>query len=343
MNPRATISNLLREGRSFLVTAHVNPDGDAVGSMSAMGWIVRSLGKECVLYNPSGIPEKFDWLDLPCPVLERADPEAHDWTVVLDCGAGDRLGEDLERRLIPERTINIDHHLGNPHFGRINWVEQDRSSVGEMMALLAQDLRVGLGGALGEAVYLAVYTDTGGFCYSNTRPETLRVAAALLEHGLDLDRFNARLHSQWSLNRLHLHGLAIQGARLYAGGRIGVISASRRAMQATETDSEDCEGLVNYVRQIRGVVVAASLREEAEPQRIKFSLRSWGDVNVRAIAAELGGGGHHNAAGGTLDMDLDGAERTLVAHIRAQVETLGFSGRTEEPDRTVIGGAGTRP
>jgi phosphoesterase RecJ-like protein len=313
MTPRSLIHEAINSSQRFLIASHVSPDGDAIGSMIALAHLLRSLGKECLLYNPSGLPERFAWLQSPFSIQAGVPTLPVDWAIVLDCGDLERAGSELPESLDASRIINIDHHQGNPEFGRINWVEPDRSSVGEMVGLLAQDLGISLGGPLGEALYLALVTDTGSFSYSNTSPETLRLAADILAEGLDLDRFNASLQGQWSLAKVHLHGKAMQQASLAAGGRVGVIRVDGRMLQETGATLEDCEGLVNSMRQVKGVLVSLSLREE--DAGIKFSLRSWGDVDVQAIALHFGGGGHVNAAGGSIASSLADAEQRLVQAI----------------------------
>jgi phosphoesterase RecJ-like protein len=310
MTPRDTILEIITRHRSFLVLSHENPDGDAIGAMAGLGFLFQALGKSFTLCNISGLPRRFAWLELPGPVQTSLPSPSDHWAFALDCGDSRRLGEGFEQNLDPTRIVNIDHHLGNPEFGAVNWVDPDRSSVGEMIGFLAQDLGVPLQGPLGEALYLAMVTDTGSFSYGNTRPETLCLAARIIEQGLDLDSFNARMLRQWTLDKVHLHGLAMQQATVHAQGRIGVIRASSEMLEKTGTLPEDCEGLVNYIRQVHGVVIAVSLREENG--MVKFSLRSWGEVDVRAIASRFDGGGHKNAAGGSIKGSLDKAERLLV-------------------------------
>ncbi|MFW6415745.1 MAG: DHH family phosphoesterase [Thermodesulfobacteriota bacterium] len=320
MTPRKQIAKTIKDYNHFLLTSHVNPDGDAIGSMLGLGHLLTRLGKSFTLYNQSGLPERFSWLDLPARIHTRIPDQEYDWAIILDCGDGYRPGDDLGSFLDREKFINIDHHYGNPEFGKYNWVEPGRSSVGEMIALLAQDLGMELSGELGRALYLAMVTDTGSFSYSNTGAETFRIAAEIINEGLDLDHFNSHLFQQWSLNKVHLHGLAMEQANLYNQGRIGLIKVPAQLMQQTGSTPEDCEGVVNYVRSIKGVKVAVSLREDAE-NKIKMSLRSWGEVDVNAIAHTLGGGGHHNAAGGTFYLSMQEAEQLVLGKISEHLDS----------------------
>lgn len=319
---RTRIVDALKNGDNFLITAHVNPDGDALGSMAALGFILKKLNKRFTLYNESGVPNKFAWLKLPDRVYTDPPQENFDWIVVLDSGDVKRAGDKLTPLLEKNKTINIDHHLGNPEFGDINWVEPGRSSVGEMIGLIAEKAGMELTGAAAEAVYLAMASDTGFFTYDNTTARVLEMTARLLRNGLDIAELNTRIKNQWSLEKLHLHGRVLSRAEVCCSGKVGLISISAEDFARTGTSIEDCEGLVNYLRNISGVEIALSMREE-DGGKIKFSLRSSGDTDVQTIASALGGGGHKNASGGTLDMDMAGARDRLIKTIRENFKEQG--------------------
>jgi len=305
------VSAALTGGGTFLVAAHTGPDGDAIGSTFALGHLLARLGKQVTVYNASGLPEQFAWLTPPAPMRNALPATAFDWTVALDCGDRARLGDELAPRFGTQGTINIDHHLGNPGYAQINWVDTRFSSVGEMIARLAADLGVPLSGALGEAVYLAMITDTGYFSYGNTRPETLELAAEILRQGLNPEDFNAKLQNQWSLGRIQLWARVLDTTELHFGGTIGLIRITGAMFEATGTVSADTEGVVNYVRRIKGVQAAVCLREDG-PELTKVSLRSSGDINVQAVAAELGGGGHRNAAGCVVPAPIATAQAVVL-------------------------------
>jgi phosphoesterase RecJ-like protein len=320
MSPRSQILDIIRDNRTFLLVSHTNPDGDAVGSMHALGCVLRFLDKEVLLCNQSGLPERYSWLAAAAEreVLTEVPRENYDLVITLDCGDASRMGDAFVSALDWGSGVNIDHHQGNTCFAAINWVEA-RSSVGEMIALLARDLGVQPSGALGEALYLALVTDSGFFTYSNTTAETLRVAAEILEQDLDLDRFNANLLRQWTPGTVKLHGLALDRAHTAVDGQVGVVTVDRDMLERSGASWEDTDSLVDYMRRVRGVQVSLCLKEE-EPGRIKMSLRSWGEVDVQRIASGLGGGGHANAAGGVLHTDLREAEERVIGHIARHME-----------------------
>ena len=311
------IAEQIRDADNFLVLSHVSPDGDALGSMLAMGELLDAMGKKVRVFNESGIPRRFEWLTPKREILTELPEVEPDNLIVLDCGSAERAGDLIAPWLKTKKVFNFDHHLGNPMFGTVNWVEQRASSVGEMVGMLARKLGVPLVGLLGEYVYLALISDTGDFCFNNTRPETLEMAAEILRLGLLPGPFHEQKQSTGTLNQLQMRGTVLQRARLYAEGQISLISFTRELFEQTGTGPEDTEGLVNTVLYIRGVQVAISLREEE--QGIKFSLRSKGSTNVQTVAFRFGGGGHRNAAGGTLLLDMDQAKTTMIQAVTEEL------------------------
>lgn len=310
MENLSKIAQTIKNNDNFLITSHVNPDGDAMGSMSALGHLLQTMGKKFSIFNESLVPERFDWITLPAPVENRYEPGNHSWMIVLDCGDFERSGKELSGNAT-ESIINIDHHQGNPEFGQINWVDTKASSVGEMIADLADHLQVKINGYLAEGIYLALVSDTGFFTFGNTSPKVLELSARIIRNGLDPGTLNSIILNQWTIGRLRLHGLAMQKTLFFINNRVGVVSISQEMMEETDTGPDDCEGLVNAVRNVKSVEVAISLRED-KTGRIKFSLRSTGDIDVQRMAAELQGGGHKNASGGAIEGSIEYARDRIL-------------------------------
>lgn len=323
MSAPAELAELLKRHDRVLVAAHTNPDGDAVGSSVALGWALREMDKNVLLYNATGFPEYLSWLRLPSPLFTSLDrlPSPPELVVGLDCGDADRLGPDLRSLLEVVPSVNIDHHPGNSGYGSLyNWVDPAMAATGEMVGLLAEALGVPLSGALGEAVYVALASDTGSFAYGNTTPGSLRLAARLMESGLNLPAARARLDNTWTEPRLRLWGRLMQEARLLEDGRLAVALAGRTLLEETGAGREDLEGFVEQLRRLRGVRVALTLRE-TEPGAdgrpgSRASLRSSDGDDVRAVAVQFGGGGHKNAAGATLPLEPERALAVMLPYIR---------------------------
>lgn len=312
------ICRILKEEDDFLVAAHFNPDGDALGSTAAMGYILEKLGKRFRLYNQSGLPESMEWFKTPSPILTEIPKGFDGWYIVLDCGDAPRMGESLMNSLDPEKSINIDHHIGNSGFAAVNWVDTNRPAVGEMITLIARELKISLSGHLGEAVYLSIATDTGFFTYNNTKPETLEIIADILRYGLDLGEFVPKIRNQWTMKRINLWTIALSKVELHHDGQTALIFITQEMLDESGATGSDCEGLVSFILRIRGVRVAVLIREDS-PMRYKFSLRSQSRDNVQAVASLFGGGGHKNASGGLIENNPDTVRDKLISAIGERI------------------------
>jgi phosphoesterase RecJ-like protein len=319
-SPVSQIAELIRKSDHFIVASHVNPDGDAMGSTVALGHILAAMGKDFCLYNQSGLPNQFDWLVLPGEMHSTLSGAEFNWVFVLDCGTQQRVGPELTRVLGSRPVANVDHHLGNPLFGQFNWVDEGYAAVCAMMADLADELGVPLTGNLAEALYLGIATDTGFFTFDNTDPSVMELAARLIRLGMSPGAVNAKIRNQWSVSRFRLWGESFATTELFYGGQVAVAHVTQGMMARTGTSSSDCEEIVNFLRRLRGTRAAVILREEPDGA-YKFSLRSTGADNVQAVAALFGGGGHRNAAGGTIADDILSAKMRLVG---ALGESLGL-------------------
>ncbi|WP_243367749.1 DHH family phosphoesterase [Fundidesulfovibrio soli] len=302
----------LQSGTRFLVASHAAPDGDAIGSMAAMGHLLLALGKQVALYDVSGLPRAFTWVKLPGEIATELPPlEDFDFIVALDCGDSRRGGPALQQAMTQRPTIVIDHHVNNPQWGAHNWVEVTRSSTCEMVAELALALGLTLTGALGEAVYLGIVTDTGHFSFDNTSPHCMEMVAQIMRQGLKPALINELIQNQWSLPRFRLWGEVLGVARLYFDGQLGVIRITREQLERLGADAEDCDGLANFLLRVKGCRVVQSLRED-EAGGLKLSLRSVSELNIQPVAAAFGGGGHRCAAGASIKGALDEVEPRLI-------------------------------
>lgn len=310
-SPMDDLARAITTGKRFLIASHVNPDGDAIGAMSAMGHLLLGLGKDIALYNASGLPHTLDWVRLPAPIATELAQDGPDWVICLDCGDQHRGGKELTALMAAVPTMVIDHHLDNPRWGRLNWVETNRSSTGEMVGLLAKALGAPLTGPLGEAVYLSIVTDTGNFAYENTSPGCMELAAEIIRQGLNPAVFNEQARNQWSVARIRLWSEALGGLTLHFDGQVGAIRITSGQLARLGAQSADCEGLINNVLRIKGCKIALFLRE-AGPGVLKLSLRSVSAVNIQPVAASFGGGGHRCAAGGTLQGTIAEMEPKLL-------------------------------
>ncbi len=330
-NPPAAILELLRRGERFLVCSHSRPDGDAVGSMLAMGMLLNQLGKRADLATADRIPSIYR--SLPGAEDIRSMMRVHgsyDAAILLEC---DGLERTRLRGLEQYQLVNIDHHLTGQPYAHLNWIDRDAASVGELVYRL-----IGVAGArltpeIAQCLYTTILTDTGGFCYGATRASTFALAEELTRAGADPVRIAQEIYFSAAMSKMLLLGAAL--GNLKREGRIAWLSVSHQDMVRTCAAEEDCEGIVNYAISILGVEVAAFLRELPEG-RIRGSLRSKGRVDVAGLAVRLGGGGHESAAGVTLDGPLGRAIDEILAQLRPAVEGLisrpsSTNGRASDP------------
>jgi len=324
---RAAFHQFLEQHGKFLLTTHVNPDGDGLGSEIALALWLRSRGKSVAVLNDSPVPAAFTFLtaEVPIETFEPALAETRfaeaDGLVVLDTSNRQRIGRLsplLDGHIIP--VAIVDHHVTHQNgFGQVNVIEPGAAATGEIVFDLLKEAGATLTLAMAEALYVALVTDTGSFKYSNTDPAAHRMAAELLATGIDPQRLNARVSAHATAGRLRFFGEALMGLEMLADGRIAVLDASPEQFAKHGLVGADTEGLVDLPRTITGVDVVC-LISEAEAGRIKVSMRSTGRVAIDAVATELGGGGHPHAAGVLLRGTRAAVRERVVSRLRALVE-----------------------
>jgi phosphoesterase RecJ-like protein len=314
----------LRDRDRFLLTAHEGPDGDALGSLLGMHHVLTQLGKDSVMFLAAKefpLPLEYRFLPLE-EVFHEPPADMVDRTVVfLDCGNIDRMPVDFLSSG-GNFTINIDHHHDNTRFGDVNLVEVRASSTAEIVYDLARHLGAEITPCIAAALYVGLITDTGKFMYENTNAHTHRVAAELIDAGVDVDDTYRRLYEHVPLEKLKLVARALEGIRLHCEDRLAVSSITADDYAATGAGEEMTEGVIDHLRSIEGVRVAAVVRDLGNRGRAarKVSLRSSdGEVDVSAIARQHGGGGHKRAAGFSTDLELDALVSVICDEVVAQL------------------------
>ena len=316
----------LRENDRFVVTSHEAPDGDALGSMLAMGLALNQLGKDAVMFlgGSAPLPGEYRFLELEKVGLQRTRPEdfAERVLVAVDCASANRVGAEPGLVEAAPFTVNIDHHHDNPRFGDVNLIVADASSTGEVLADVFRGLGVQLTPEIAEALYIALVTDTGRFQYANTTPKALRLAADLVEAGADVHRVFQGVYENVQFAKLKLLARALDRARVLEGGEIVVSHLVRDDFEAVGASEPYSEGIIDFLRSAEGALVSALIREPPRdgPPARKVSLRSSVDeVDVSAIARKSGGGGHREAAGFSSDLSVDEITDFIVREVVAQV------------------------
>jgi phosphoesterase RecJ-like protein len=313
----------MRSAHRVLLTSHRNPDGDAIGSELALVELATRLGIEPVVVNRDPAPTSLSEL----PGMERVTvaedlpddfPESYDLVITVECPDLDRAGFDgLDRAPI----LNIDHHLANPAYGEVNYLDEDAPAVGEMVWSMFAAAKIEPSAAAATNMYVALVTDTGDFRYSNARPRAFRAAAEMVEAGAEPPLIAEWVHDGRTEASVRLLGEALTTLRFSLGGRLASLAVGPDAFERAGADSTDTDEIINVPRAVAGVE-AVLFCKQWEPGTVKVSLRSRGDIDVCSVAAAYGGGGHTNAAGCALDTDLDTARAKLEASL---AELLGGS------------------
>ena len=320
------VADAIRAGDRFLLTTHENPDGDALGSLLATHNILEALGKDSVMFLTAKefpLPVEYRFLPLEEVFHEPPADIADRVVIFLDCGNIDRMPVDFLQNG-ENKVINVDHHHDNTRFGSINLVDVEASCTAEIVYDLAGLLDVRLTPEIANALYVGVVTDTGKFMYENTDARSHRMAAGLIEAGVQVNEVYRRLYEHAPLEKLKLLARALEGITLLDDGRLAVTYISGEDYAATGASEALTEGIIDHLRTIDGAVVAAVVRDQAESGRAarKVSMRSTdGRVDVSAIARLHGGGGHRRAAGFGTDLEYEQVVEFLIGEIESQLAT----------------------
>ncbi len=322
MSEPAGLISALKDCKTVLISVHKNPDGDALGAQLGLMRGLEKIGKEVFAHNLDPVPEIYRFL--PGAGRITAGPlvkGTYDAFMVLDA---DPPRTGLFNGSWPARTlINIDHHVTNPREWPLTWLDPDATATGEMIYRLMTGLKVPIDKDMAICLYTAIFTDTGSFRYSNTTPESMRIAATLIEAGADPWMVTENVYESYAFKRINLLGKVLSGIERSQDGRIAWVLVTDDLYRQTGTSAEDTDNFVNFVRSVKGVEVAVLFRQTGAAQ-YKISLRAKGRVDLSGLATTLGGGGHKNAAGGTVEGPFpEVRDRVLKAVAQALEMQLG--------------------
>jgi bifunctional oligoribonuclease and PAP phosphatase NrnA len=311
----------LRQADKLLLTTHENPDGDALGSLLATHQMLAQLGKDSLMFMAADefpLPHEYRHMNFNGVLNAPPDDFSERTIVFLDCGNIDRMPVDFLQQA-DLHILNIDHHHDNTRFGTVNLVVPDASCTAEIVFRIAKQLEVEITPETADALYVALVTDTGRFMYENTTAEAHRMAAELIELGVDVHDVYRRLYEDLPFSRLQLLGRALERVSRYDGGVLTATYLTRADYEETGSLETDSEGIVDHIRSVEGTKVAALIRELLSDGRVgvrKVSLRATdGSVDVSRIARSHGGGGHRQAAGFSTELPLE----QLLERLRVEV------------------------
>jgi nanoRNase/pAp phosphatase (c-di-AMP/oligoRNAs hydrolase) len=309
----APLRSIIENNQTFLISSHVRPDADALGSELGIAAILRAFGKECTIVNGTAPPSNLEFLNPDGSILKLGDQIAAadlpdvDVHLIVDTSAWQQLGAmaDVIQKAGKLRVV-IDHHISSDNLGATEFKDVESAATGELIFEAAEFLGVSFDKVTASALYAAIATDTGWFRFPSTSPSTVRTAAALMELGASPHELFNLLYEQKSLARIHLAGRVLSRMETACDGRLAWVFAKSQDLKETNAVPADTESLVNECLTISGSE-AAFIAVQLPSGQIKFSLRCRSPHNVAALAEIFNGGGHKLASGATLPGPLDEA------------------------------------
>jgi len=285
----------IRKRETFLITTHVNPEGDAIGSSLALALALSSIGKKVEVITQDPVPKGLKFLPSSDTIKQaKMIDRRFDAVITVDCGDLERVGFLKIDNIPGDILINIDHHVTNKGFGAVNFVE-DAVASAQLIYDIMKRLNIPLTPDIATCIYTAIMTETGSFRYSNTTSETFKIAQEMVSAGAMPWNIAEQIFNRNNIGRIKLLGLILESLDRSDDGKISWITVREQMYRETGTSKEDVEDFINFPRSIEGVEVAILFRESN--QGWKISLRSNGKVDVSNMALEFGGGGHSMAAG----------------------------------------------
>ncbi len=321
MNDHQTLNNIIEliknsgKSKNCLVLSHQNPDGDTLGSMLALGEILRILGHEVYRAVSDPVPEIYKFLPFANLIKLPSDNsliENYDMAFSLDCGSVKRLASAGKFWQTAKATINIDHHISNEKFGKINWIEAHATSTGQLVFWLAKNANINISADVATLLYVTLLTDTGCFSNSNTNSEALSWGAELIKLGADHLKVYKEIFMKKPYKAIKVFAEALTNLSLIEDGGIAWTYISSESLKKHGATAEDTEDIIDYIMKTEGVKIGVFFREDGS--ETKVSLRSR-EFDVSEIAVSFGGGGHKRAAGINIKKSFNEVEKLVLEKV----------------------------
>jgi len=318
--PLRKIADVLRENASFVIMSHLRPDGDALGCEIAMALCLRELGKKVAVWNHDGMLDKYSFLPGASLIsVPPAEPEEFDVAIALDTGVESRLGGCVKAVKHAKLWINIDHHVSNARYGDLVYIDPTAPATGQILFELIQSEKLPFTPEIADNLFVAISTDTGSFQYPNTTARTYEIGAELLKAGVNVGKISQQLYETYPRRRVSLLRELLNSMRFSCNDKVASFALSLETTRKLGVKPEDNEGLIDTLRAIEGVVVAAFI-EEIPEGKVRISLRSKdAKIDVCKICSLFGGGGHTLAAGARTQGSLTQVEETVLTAIAHEI------------------------
>ncbi len=304
------IIEVISRHKKFLITAHVNLEGDALGSELAMYGLLKKLGKKAVIYNQDATPKIYEFLPYVQNIKNKLEENKFEVALVLDCSDSSRTGIVKDYLSRVDYIINIDHHISNTYFGDTNWVDPRASSASEMVYRLCKKVGV-MNRNIALCIYTGIFTDTGNFTYANTTPEVHRVTSELLKYGIVPTKIFETIHSACSPDNIKFIGKVLSSIKVDYTNRICWVLIKRWP----EMGFDLTEIIFSIMKLLKDIEVFILFKKVAR-KKIRVNFRSRSRVDVNRIAKFFGGGGHKRASGTTIYDYLEHTEKKVISFVR---------------------------
>jgi bifunctional oligoribonuclease and PAP phosphatase NrnA len=305
------IKEILANGKEFMVTSHIDPDGDAIGSAFALSLALGKFGKENVVYLKDEVPYRYEFLPRPATIVHEIPAQRFDAIFVVDCGDFFRIGDGYEKLKEKGLIINIDHHQTNEAFGFLNILDERASSTAEIIHTILKSLDARIDFDVAVNIYTAILTDTGSFRYASTNAKAFLICEEMTHYGVVPSYVAEKVYESHPKERFLLLCLALATLETHYDNGLAIMYITDEMFRRTGGSREHTEGFVELLKEMRGIEVAMVARQIGE-NRYKISMRSKGNVDVASVASRFGGGGHKNAAGCTIEGSVDQVKKMLI-------------------------------
>lgn len=304
---------LIKNSNNILIASHIQPDGDSIGSILALGMALKEINNKVKILRVDKTPSDYNFLP-NIDLIKEYDEEKIDLFIALDCGDIERLGLGKNLALKAKKIINIDHHITNNNFGDINIVCPSAAATGELIYEIIGKMDIKIDTDIAKCLYTAISTDTGRFMYSNTTYKTHLIVSELLKTGMNSNDININLYQSKSMERTNLFLDSLNTLEMFLDYKLAITSVSQDMLRLNNAKMEDTEGIISFIRDIDTVEVACFLKEISKSE-VKISIRSKKEIDVSKICNKFNGGGHMRAAGCTIYDNMEKAKMLILKEI----------------------------
>jgi phosphoesterase RecJ-like protein len=327
------ITKILQENNNFLITSHINLDGDGIGSELALYFLLKKLNKKPIILNQNRLPKIYDFLPGSDKVHylnnNRINPKSIDVGIVLDCSNIKRIGKTYEIFKNLKTIINVDHHKSNENFGSLNYVDYSASSVGEIIYELIKSIDADLlDEKISTCLFTAIITDTGSFKYSNVSSKTFGMASHLTSNGIKPYLIADNIYNKNTYAGLKLLGKSLLTLEVDDSNYFSWLTITRKMLNDTNANDEDIEGIIDIATTLNNVEISILFRETKD-NKIKVSFRSKGNFDVNKFAGKFKGGGHPNAAGCLCPGKLDEIKENILSELFDDIKYPGHENKNK--------------